>query len=320
MATYDTTLLDINGIDEISPRTHSRNVKMEDGRTVEVAINEKLVKTGDAKDTTVTFTEATTRENILTTDKMSVLWGKVKKFFTDLKAIAFSGHAKDATITDTNNKFTSTNVDGALDEVSQQMEQITDKVKHINIADIVADVTGDIQLDTAKGIIFGHSSIVQAKTGSYYCIVETLQYTNDYKVQKVYTFSNSLRMLERFCVANVWTEFNGVATTDKIDILSTDLRNGWSFNSTVTSITKNGNQCTINVILRDGTATVNTVIMNIPEKFRPTKAELIDVMYYNSSLNGANGLLQINTNGDVVILNQPTYTTNVVIARSYNLS
>lgn len=43
-----------------------------------------------ADNMTVAFTEAATRENIATGEKMSVLMGKIKKFFTDLTAPAFA--------------------------------------------------------------------------------------------------------------------------------------------------------------------------------------------------------------------------------------
>lgn len=55
----------------------------------------KLDKTGDAKDITVTFVEADSRENILSVDRMSTLLGKIKKWFSDLKTVAFSGSYKD---------------------------------------------------------------------------------------------------------------------------------------------------------------------------------------------------------------------------------
>ena len=47
----------------------------------------KLDKTGDAKDTTVTFTEATTRENLLSGDKSSILWGKQSKINSDFETL-----------------------------------------------------------------------------------------------------------------------------------------------------------------------------------------------------------------------------------------
>ena len=44
---------------------------------------------------TPSFTEASTRANIATGEKLSVIFGKIKKYFTDLKAVAFSGSYND---------------------------------------------------------------------------------------------------------------------------------------------------------------------------------------------------------------------------------
>lgn len=44
-----------------------------------------------------TFTEASTRANIASGDLLSTILGKIKKYFTDLKAVAFSGAAADVT-------------------------------------------------------------------------------------------------------------------------------------------------------------------------------------------------------------------------------
>ena len=46
------------------------------------------------------FGEAENRENIENGDKSSVLWGKVKKWFADLKAAAFAGIANNCTTTE----------------------------------------------------------------------------------------------------------------------------------------------------------------------------------------------------------------------------
>lgn len=50
---------------------------------------------GDASDTTVKFTEATSRVKPATGDKLLTIIGKVTKFLTDLKAVAFSGNYND---------------------------------------------------------------------------------------------------------------------------------------------------------------------------------------------------------------------------------
>ena len=49
----------------------------------------KLATTGDGKDVVETFAEAGVRANITTGEKHSVLFGKIMKWFTDLKVLAF---------------------------------------------------------------------------------------------------------------------------------------------------------------------------------------------------------------------------------------
>ena len=55
----------------------------------------------DASNSIVTFTQASTRANISTGEKLSVICGKIKKFFTDLKTVAFTGSYNDLTDTPT---------------------------------------------------------------------------------------------------------------------------------------------------------------------------------------------------------------------------
>lgn len=59
------------------------------------AIGTKLDKTGDAKDAVVTFSEAAERTNISSGEKLSIILGKIKRFFTDLKTVAFTGSYAD---------------------------------------------------------------------------------------------------------------------------------------------------------------------------------------------------------------------------------
>ncbi len=58
-------------------------------------LDKKLDKTGDASDVTVTFEQAAERENISTGAKLSVLFGRVAKWFSDLKTVAFTGKYED---------------------------------------------------------------------------------------------------------------------------------------------------------------------------------------------------------------------------------
>ncbi len=51
--------------------------------------------TSDLKDNTITFTTASTRSNVTSGEKLSVSFGKIAKYFNDLKAVAFSGNKAD---------------------------------------------------------------------------------------------------------------------------------------------------------------------------------------------------------------------------------
>lgn len=52
-------------------------------------ISGKLDKTGNGSNVTAAFTAASTRANIATGEKLSVLFGKIAKWFSDLKSLAF---------------------------------------------------------------------------------------------------------------------------------------------------------------------------------------------------------------------------------------
>lgn len=60
-------------------------------------VTDKLDKTGDASNVTNTITEATSRTNLSTGEKLSISLGKIKKYFSDLKTVAFSGSYNDLT-------------------------------------------------------------------------------------------------------------------------------------------------------------------------------------------------------------------------------
>lgn len=54
-----------------------------------------LTGNSDISDTNVTFEQASGRVNISSKEKLSVIMGKIKKWFTDLKSVAFSGSYED---------------------------------------------------------------------------------------------------------------------------------------------------------------------------------------------------------------------------------
>ena len=60
-------------------------------------LGKKLAKSGDGSNVTAKFTAASSRTNIATGEKLSVIFGKIAKWLADLKAVAFSGSYTDLT-------------------------------------------------------------------------------------------------------------------------------------------------------------------------------------------------------------------------------
>lgn len=73
-----------------------------------VLMDGKLAKTGDASNVTNAFSQASTRANLSTGEKLSVSLGKLMKWFADLKNVAFSGNASDLTQDSTHRMVTDT--------------------------------------------------------------------------------------------------------------------------------------------------------------------------------------------------------------------
>lgn len=60
-------------------------------------VSGKLDSSGNGSNVTVTFTQASTRGNIATGEKLSTIFGKIMKYFADLKTVAFTGSYTDLT-------------------------------------------------------------------------------------------------------------------------------------------------------------------------------------------------------------------------------
>lgn len=80
-----------------------------------------VAEDGDISDTTVTFANATTRANLVSGEKVSVGFGKIKKWFADLKSFAFK---------DLVNNLTTTTTGSALD--ASQGKILNDKYDELN--------------------------------------------------------------------------------------------------------------------------------------------------------------------------------------------
>ena len=83
----DNAIKDVKVTTDATPTQGSTNPVQSGG--VYSALANKLNKTGDGSNVTAAFTAATTRANIATGEKFSVLFGKIAKWFADLGSLAF---------------------------------------------------------------------------------------------------------------------------------------------------------------------------------------------------------------------------------------
>lgn len=83
----DNAIKDVKVTTDATPTQGSTNPVQSGG--VYSALVNKLDKTGDGSNVTAAFTAATTRANIATGEKLSVLFGKIAKWFADLGSLAF---------------------------------------------------------------------------------------------------------------------------------------------------------------------------------------------------------------------------------------
>ena len=86
-AYVDNAIKDVKVTTDATPTQGSANPVQSGG--VYSALVNKLDKTGDGSNVTAAFTAASTRINIATGEKLSVLLGKIAKWLGDLKALAF---------------------------------------------------------------------------------------------------------------------------------------------------------------------------------------------------------------------------------------
>lgn len=86
-AYVDNAIKDVKVTTDATPTQDSTNPVQSGG--VYSALANKLDKTGDGSNVTAAFTAASTRINIATGEKLSVLLGKIAKWLGDLKALAF---------------------------------------------------------------------------------------------------------------------------------------------------------------------------------------------------------------------------------------
>lgn len=153
---------------------------------IDTALNDlnqvKLNKTGDGRDVAVSFNEAAERKNVSSGEKLSVLWGKVCRWFTDLQAVAFSGKAADLEedqthrfVSDTektawNSKAAGTHTHGASEVIEETNKRFLTDAERTKIASTYGksetytrgeiDTKDNAILDTAKKYVMDRISDV----------------------------------------------------------------------------------------------------------------------------------------------------------------
>lgn len=88
----------------------------------------KMDPAGNASDSTVAFKQAASRENISTGEKMAGLFGKIAKWFADLKNHAFSDLIQNATTADTTRAVSAAVAKILQDQITAQNTNISRKV------------------------------------------------------------------------------------------------------------------------------------------------------------------------------------------------
>lgn len=133
-----------------------------------VDLTNKLDKTGDGKDVFVTFTQAGERKNISSKETLSLLFGKIKKWFGDLKAVAFSGKASDLTEDETH-RF------------------VTDSEKiQWNNSSFKFQPNGVIDINTSSQTISMPASVVIKNNVAYSYETQSITYSEGEALKEVY--------------------------------------------------------------------------------------------------------------------------------------
>ena len=133
---------------------HSQTTGNPHGTTaVDVGLgNVPNVSTNDQEPT---FTEASTRNNIASGEKLSVILGKVQKFFNDLKTVAFSGSFTDLT----NKPENSNTFQGTIAEWNQLSTAQKKAYDHASIPD---SIDGGVTFPANKVVMTGGGNVEDA--------------------------------------------------------------------------------------------------------------------------------------------------------------
>ena len=115
-AYIDNAIKDVKVTTDATPTQGSANPVQSGG--VYSALANKLDKNGDGSNVTAAFTAASTRANIATGEKLSVLFGKIAKWFADLGSLAFKSSVAKSDL--------ASDVQASLDKADSALQSYTE--------------------------------------------------------------------------------------------------------------------------------------------------------------------------------------------------
>lgn len=143
--------------------THSNKTTLDGITADKVAswdkVSNKLNADGDASNATIAFKAATTRTNLTTGEKISISFGKIAKWFSDLKTVAFSGSYNDLSNTPTslpaNGGNAATVNEHTVESNVPANAKFTDTNTWRDVVDNLSSVRTDASLSANQGRILG---------------------------------------------------------------------------------------------------------------------------------------------------------------------
>lgn len=140
----DNAIKDVKVTTDATPTQGSTNPVQSGG--VYSALVNKLDKTGDGSNVTAAFTAASTRANVATGEKLSVLFGKIAKWFADLGSLAFKSTVAKSDL--------ASDVQTSLDKADSAVNVAVTTADNGKFLRVVNGVWAAAIIDNANGVSF----------------------------------------------------------------------------------------------------------------------------------------------------------------------
>ena len=143
-AYVDNAISGVTVTTDATPTQGSTNPVQSGG--VYTALANKLDKTGDGSNVTAAFTAASSRANVATGEKLSVLFGKIAKWFSDLGSLAFKSTVAKSDL--------ASNVQTSLEKADSAVNVPVTTADNGKFLRVVNGVWAAATVDNANGVSF----------------------------------------------------------------------------------------------------------------------------------------------------------------------